>query len=194
MTDVVNDAGKDPGELLPAWQEFGDVLRAFLSRRVPAADVDDLLQDCYLKVSAGLPTLAEQERLGGWIFRIAHNLAVDHLRRRRHELRDRAEQDVVDSQAGATPDLQFEVGSWLGPMVERLPQKYAEVLRLSEIEGLPHREIAARLGLSVSGVKSRVQRGRGLLRDKLLACCVFEFDRRGRILDYEQNRPGSCDC
>ena len=79
-------------------------------------------------------------------------------------------------------------------MVECLPPKYAEVLRESELRRTPHRELAARLGLSVSGVKSRVQRGRELLRSALSACCRLEFDRRGRIRDYEQIAPRRCDC
>jgi RNA polymerase sigma-70 factor (ECF subfamily) len=44
-------------------------------------------------------------------------------------------------------------------------------------------ELAKRLGISVSGAKSRVQRGRQQLKEMLLECCEFEFDRRGRVYD-----------
>jgi RNA polymerase sigma-70 factor, ECF subfamily len=131
-----------------------------------------------------------------YVFRIARNLVVDHLRRREHELLEDREEDVADRETGNDrgADLDLKIGDWLASWVKELPQKYAEVLRLSELQGLPHREIASRLDLSVSGVKSRVQRGRALLRDKLLACCRLELDRCGGIAGYQPDNPNSCDC
>ena len=176
-------------------RQVGDALRTFFARRVAAADVDDLLQDCYLKVSQGLPGLQDRERVTAWVFRIARNLVVDHLRSRQRELLSGSWREDPTSRDGAgTPDLHTTVASWIGHFVDQLPQKYAEVVRLSELQGLSHRAIADRLGISVSGIKSRVQRGRAQLRSKLLACCSFEFDRRGRIVGQRRNAPGGCDC
>ena len=64
-------------------------------------------------------------------------------------------------------------------------------LVLTEFEGLTQVEMAEELGLSVSGAKSRVQRARAMLRDDLLECCHFEFDRLGHVIDYEP-RPRCC--
>ncbi len=58
-------------------------------------------------------------------------------------------------------------------------------ITLSEFEGLRQKEVAMTLGLSVSGAKSRIQRGRKMLKELLLECCHFELDSRGRIMDYE---------
>jgi RNA polymerase sigma-70 factor (ECF subfamily) len=69
-------------------------------------------------------------------------------------------------------------------MIEELPDEYQVALRLTELEGLTQQELAARTGLSLSGAKSRVQRGRKMLREMLLACCHFEFDRHGKVIDY----------
>jgi len=52
--------------------------------------------------------------------------------------------------------------------------------------------VAERLGLSLSGAKSRVQRGRAMLRQALFDCCHFEFDRRGGVLDFA-SRPDCCE-
>jgi RNA polymerase sigma-70 factor (ECF subfamily) len=60
-----------------------------------------------------------------------------------------------------------------------------------EFEGVSQTELADRLGISVSGAKSRVQRGRKMLRDILMKCCHFEFDRYGTIIDYY---PHCCCC
>ncbi|MBI3467599.1 MAG: winged helix-turn-helix transcriptional regulator [Planctomycetes bacterium] len=73
---------------------------------------------------------------------------------------------------------------WLG---------YREAIRLAEIEGLSQQEVAERLGLSLSGAKSRIQRGRAMFREALERCCQFEFDRRGNLLDVNP-RPDRTVC
>lgn len=60
-----------------------------------------------------------------------------------------------------------------------LPGKYRQALIMVEYQGLKQHEIAERLGISLSGAKSRVQRGREMIREALLDCCHFEFDRHG---------------
>jgi RNA polymerase sigma-70 factor (ECF subfamily) len=77
-----------------------------------------------------------------------------------------------------------ELGKCLLPMIERLPDGYREAIRLSEIDGLPLNEVARRLNLSLPGAKSRVQRGREKLRNIFLDCCHFEFDSRGKPIDW----------
>jgi len=84
-----------------------------------------------------------------------------------------------------------ELASCLQPLLATLPPEYRQALVLSELEGLPQREIARREGLSVSGAKSRVQRARRMLREAVLACCRVEVDRRGGITDFEAR--GGCD-
>ncbi len=55
---------------------------------------------------------------------------------------------------------------------------------LSEIEGIKYSIIANQTGLSLSGVKTRVQRGRAMLREEFLGCCKFAFDTNGKVIDY----------
>jgi RNA polymerase sigma-70 factor (ECF subfamily) len=62
---------------------------------------------------------------------------------------------------------------------------------MTELDGKTQRELARAAGLSLSGAKSRVQRGREQLKTLLLACCHVEFDRRGGVIAYEP-RPGAC--
>ncbi len=73
------------------------------------------------------------------------------------------------------------------PLVQQLPPPYRQALLLTEVEGMTQKDLAARLGLSFSGARSRVQRARDKLRELLLDCCHFEFDRRGTIIDYYPN-------
>ena len=74
-------------------------------------------------------------------------------------------------------------------MIEELPEKDREALKLTDIEGLTQRELADRLKISVSGAKSRVQRAREKLKEVLLECCHVEVDRLGRVVDWESKEP-----
>ena len=190
MTDPLRNADET---LIASWHELQETLRGYFARRVAADDVDDLLQDCFVRVSQGLADLRDKDRFGPWIFQIARNLVIDHQRRRssQRSLGANAKDLAMEEDL---PDLGIRIGGWLTEAIDRLPKLYAEVLRDSELRGIPYREIAERLDLSVSGVKSRVQRGREVLRAELLACCAIEFDRRGRVRDYERRTSTRCDC
>ncbi len=70
------------------------------------------------------------------------------------------------------------------PLVDQLPERYRKAVILVELEGYTQVAAAPALGLSVSGTKSRVQRGRRELRHLLTGCCVVGTDHAGAIIDY----------
>ena len=95
---------------------------------------------------------------------------------------------------GDDPDRRACGGAaWLHELIRSLPDDYRDAVQLSEIEGLSQAEVGVRLGLSLSGAKSRVQRGRALLKRLLQECCHFDFDGRGSVLDCAP-RPGGRSC
>lgn len=162
-------------------------LRGFLSRRISnPADVDDLTQEILLRMHQNAGSLSDVKRVHGWIWQIARNAVVDHYRRRRPTV-DLDSLDL-DIEAEQSSDIQELVLTWLAPTIEELPEPYREAMRLSEIDGLPQAEVATRLSLSLSGAKSRIQRGRVKLREALQACCHFDFDGGGRIVGYRPRR------
>lgn len=77
-------------------------------------------------------------------------------------------------------------------MIDALPEPYREAIVLTELEGLTQKTLAQRLGISVSGAKSRVQRGREQLKQMLHECCSFEFDRRGKVIECEPRSRDAC--
>lgn len=83
-----------------------------------------------------------------------------------------------------TECLGSQAAVWLEEMIGQLPEKYRLALRWMEIDGLLQRGIADRLGLSLSGAKSRIQRGRQMLRQGLERCRTFEYARPGNVRDY----------
>ncbi len=164
------------------WQDYHSRLHQFILSRVNySADAEDILQDVFLRIHHHIDTLNDTEHLQAWIYRIARNAIVDHYRARRP-----TETLPPDLQAPETEeaDIHREIAGCLAPMIEALPERYRHALRLTELEGLTQKDLAARAGLSLSGAKSRVQRGRALVRTMLLDCCHFEFDRQGQVVDY----------
>jgi RNA polymerase sigma-70 factor (ECF subfamily) len=65
-------------------------------------------------------------------------------------------------------------------------------VRWTDVEGLSQADAAKRAGISLSGMKSRVQRGRQRLRALLDECCRFDIDCRGKVVEFESKRSGRC--
>jgi RNA polymerase sigma-70 factor, ECF subfamily len=164
------------------WRDYHRELLSFIRRRVGADLAEDLLQDVFVKAHSRLDTLADTDRVQSWLYQIARNTIIDYHRTRRNA------EPLPDelAQRGAHDDDEDwrELGKCLLPMIERLPEGYREAILLSEIDGLPLKEVARRLNLSLPGAKSRVQRGREKLRNIFLDCCHFEFDCRGKPIDW----------
>ena len=169
------------------WTRFRGDLQGYLRRRTRDEHLaEDLLQEVFVRVHDGLGALEDEERVGAWLYRVARNVLADQARREQgtgdvdaHELTE-----PVPEEGNANA----EVRGWLGAMIARLPDGYRRALELSELQGLPLREVALRLGLTESGAKSRVQRGRRRLHALLSECCHFDLDRRGNVLAYVRRR------
>jgi RNA polymerase sigma-70 factor, ECF subfamily len=171
-----------------AWHELEQRLRPYLARRVAsAADVDDLLQDIFVRMHQSLASLRDEERFGGWVYGIARNALVDHARRRARAPHVAAEDEVAPrARSDSTEaDLQSDLGACVALFVSRLPSPYREAVTLTELEGLTQREAAEMLGVSLSGLKSRVQRGRDKIRGMFEQCCHLSVDCRGRVIECE---------
>lgn len=165
------------------WKDYRQRLLAFIRGRVEdEATAEDLLQEVFLRIHARLGSLRDTDRLESWLYQIARNAIIDHYRARREhtELPETLPAETDPSE----PDAAEELAGSLREMVEALPEPYRQALLLTEFEGLSQQALADQLGISLSGAKSRVQRARQKIKDDLLTCCHFEFDRYGRVVDY----------
>jgi RNA polymerase sigma-70 factor (ECF subfamily) len=186
------------------WQDLHVSLRAFIARRVRnQADVDDLVQRVLLQIVKGVGTLRDAERLHAWVYLTARNVIVDHYRSAgsRRELAAGDAGDLESSEAAAPAPVDDDEGAalrelatCLTPMLGQLSPAYQDAIRIVDLEGATQQEAARRAGVSLSGMKSRVQRGRQQLRAVLEACCRVDLDRRGGISDYTARHPDACGC
>ncbi|MBE0541632.1 MAG: RNA polymerase sigma factor SigZ [Verrucomicrobia bacterium] len=172
------------------WHEFAARLGQFIRARVSdPATAEDILQDVFVKIQVRLNQLKDPARLQSWIYLIARNAIIDHYRTRK---------ETVEVPETLTTDHEPESGEMdelkasFRRMIFSLPDPYREALVLTEFEGLTQQQLADRLGLSLSGAKSRVQRGREQLKQRLHECCTFEFDRRGKVIDCIPREKAEC--
>lgn len=172
------------------WKEFSEKLRSFIAKRVKDPMLaEDILQDVFLKIHTNLGHLKNFSKLKSWIYQVTRNAIIDYYRSRRinSELPENLAEPEEDSRLNASQKL---AGS-LKEMIKLLPPQYREALLLTEFGGMKQADLAKKLGISISGAKSRVQRGRRMLKELLYQCCHFEFDRRGMVIDYH---PIACSC
>ena len=175
------------------WRLLSANLRSFLLRRVSDDDVaDDLLQETFVRLHRKLSDEGDIQNISSWVYQIARNLVIDFYRSKSRSAREMADAiEASDDEA----NLNELVAGWLPKMISQLPDKYQEAVELYELKGVSQQEIAERLGLSLPGAKSRVQRGREQLKALLFDCCSFERDRRGNVIGYVRNTTGACgDC
>ncbi len=176
------------------WTSITGDLRRYIARRVPAAEVEDVVQDVLLRVVASKDALAEDRPLAPWVRTVARNAVID--RHRKRSASPPPPDPAVDAE-GLTIEAQSEaqralLGIWLRVTVDELPEPYREAVHRVDVLGEAQSDVADALQLPYSTIKSRVQRGRAKLRDSFFRCCDAELDARGRI-DSVRSRQ-DCPC
>lgn len=177
------------------WKESRVRLRAFIARQINNPDdVDDVMQDVFFKIHQNIDKLNDPAKLYPWVFQTTRNAIVDYYRERKAEFTavdDDPDAFAIEPYESSTEE---EVLSWLELMIDELPAKYRDAVLLADIQGVTQKELSDRLDISLSGAKSRVQRGREKLKEILLDCCQLEFNRSGKIVEYRQQKEECTAC
>ncbi len=167
--------------------ELRERTRRYLLKHVSDAHLaEDLAQDVMVKLhvhAARVPS--DARRRTAWALRAARNAAVDWYRspRRRVAPLDDAPETAAETETTADPST--ELAGCLAPMLRHLPEPYRRAVELADLRELTGRAVADELGVSPSGAKSRVRRGRRQLRALLAECCSVETDRFGNVQSFE---------
>ena len=184
------------------WREVIAQLRGFVRRRIADPDrAEDLIGEILLRIHQNLGSVDDRERLTHWVSRVARNAVIDEYRRaaRTREHLVPAPEDVVTAEVNDVNDASVvldELARCLRPLLDGLPPEQQRAVQMIDLDGLSQAGAARREGISLSGMKSRVQRGRRRLTELLGQCCILTLDARGVPMDYTRSRDcdGTCGC
>lgn len=173
------------------WNKFSDKVRNFLLKRVDDVSIaDDLLQEVFLKIHLGLPKLKDDNKLENWVFQIAYNQVNDFFRKESKSKIESLNEAVFEAELSPEHDLT----DCLTPFIASLPEMYRQAILLSEVDGLKQQAVADKLNISLSGAKSRIQRGRELIKQHFVECCQFHLDDNGKLRGEHKHRHESWNC
>ena len=166
-------------------QEHREHLLNYIRARVDDRDAaEDIAQEVLLKMWKNRDRLRDPERLLPWMYAITRNAIIDAHRAASVRRTDRIDAEEIPFTEEESATAEREMAGCLAPMIATMPEKYRSAVTEADIEGRPQAEIAARHGISLSGAKSRVQRGRDMLAAMVLECCKVEFDARGHVREF----------
>ncbi len=179
------------------WTDTLEGLRAFVAARVNDRELAaDITQDVIVRgIASG--ALDRVDNPAAWLYRAARNAVIDHYRTRRfHD-----GLDVLDVWPDPDPsddepnDARRELAKCLDPLLDRLPAAGRDALVRVDVDGQTQQRAAVETGISLSGMKSRVQRARRDLKRLLERCCAIELDSTGAVAGYHRHpTDDSCGC
>ena len=197
MSVTASDAAADV-----LWTDLHARLRGFVGRRIgdPHA-ADDVAQEVLLRLHRSMGELRVEDRLDAFAYRIARNAIIDHYRSRASARETPAEPDDVathieaDGKDDHDPDgdgPRQELARCLAPLIRQLAAPYREALTLTDLGKLSQVEAAEIVGLSVPGMKTRVQRARTQVHELLTGCCAVALDDSQHITNVQRTGPCAC--
>ncbi len=185
----------------PIWKQLIAPLKGFVAKRVNNhAAVDHIVQNVFIKIANHISELKDSQKIRVWIYQITRNTIIYYYRKQKPTDELPPNLQIIDEYD--EQDLSKKLSSCIRPMIKQLPDKYREAIELTELNGISQKQLSEQLGISFSGAKSRVQRGREKLKELLAACCHIEADRYGNIVDYQKIEhtgdsclsKGNCGC
>ena len=163
---------------LVAWRAHHREIKTYLLHRLSdPATADDLLQDVFLRTLRHGQAFCRIDNQRAWLFEVARNAVTDQLRAAKPqvELPDDLPQDVLQ------PEPVDALAGCMERVLNELAEADADVIRRCDLQGMKLQAYADARGLTLPGVKSRIQRARRRMQDMIVRNCQVQFDEAGRV-------------
>ena len=177
-----------PEAMSVTWDALYQELVTFVQKKVqdkPTAE--DIVQEVFIKVHTKSNQLKAADKIIGWIYQITRNEVADHFRKNARNI-DPVNVDW-DSSYHEFNDC---VAYCLKSLMNTLPDEYRIPLALTELENQSQYQVAQKLNISYSGARSRVQRARKMLKQKLDELYYIKTDAYGNVISCENRDPCCC--
>ena len=181
-------------DVAAAWNELGERLRGYVSRRVHPGDADDVVQTVMLKLLERRGEI-DGHSVRAWLFTVTRNAVAEYYRQKRPSIDLDSFGDVAETDKADPADRTIgNLSDCLDPMLRMLAPSDADLLRRIDLQGEAQTDLAASLVIPLSTLKSRVQRARARLRSAFDVCCSIDLGRNGAPIAFEPGTACSPAC
>lgn len=173
----------DESDLIRLYEQYRRPIHSYTYRLLGnIEDADDVTQEVFVRACSSWDSLYERERLSAWLYRIATNLCVDQLRRRKriswwplsarprdHEQGENtANEDMLDflSDSGGIPEIAER--ELIRLTLANMPEEYAVALILNAAQGVPYQEVADIVGITPNAAATRISRAKKMFSEQYL--------------------------
>jgi RNA polymerase sigma-70 factor (ECF subfamily) len=170
------------------WDSLFSELLHFVQAKVkdrPTAE--DIVQEVFIKIHTKAGQVKEADKVTGWIYQITRNAVSDYFRKASKNI-----EPINIDWDSSYHEFNECVAYCLKALMNTLDDKYRIVLQLAEIENKPQYEVAERLNITYSGARSRIQRARKMLKEKLDELYYIKTDSYGNVISCEDKVPCCC--
>lgn len=167
------------------WNNLQSELKGFVYKRVKdKALTEDIVHDVFLKVHAKIHQVKASDKLFGWIYQITRNTITDYYRKNAKGIN----QKDIDWES-SPPNFNDCVTNTLNELIPTLPDKYRIPLEMTELQNMSQLEVAAKLGLTYTTAKARVQRARQMLKKMMDEMLIVKTDGYGNVILCRDRGP-----
>ncbi len=168
------------------YKQYYSRLFSFINSKVKnKEDTKDILSEVFIKIYTNIDKLDSDEKLTSWIFTITRNTIIDFCRKNNKNKNNiEFDEEYIFEEKDQSSAIN-ELSECIEPIINSLAPKYAQALYLSEIKELKQKEIADKLDISSSNIKNIIYRGKKQIKDKLLQCCSYKYDKFGNIIEFD---------
>ncbi len=173
------------------WDSYYSDIKYFIKSKINDEQiVDDLVQETFVKAHLNKEKLLDQAKVKPWLFTIAKNLIHDFFKKSIHH------DSIIEEKVNAESDIDHvhTEKDCLHGLIKNLPQKYRDPLILSDIKGEKQEQIAKRLDIPLSTVKSQIQRGRKMIVKGYMDCCDYKLNAKGKLVGETKDKENCKIC
>jgi RNA polymerase sigma-70 factor (ECF subfamily) len=170
-------------EIILHWDNYKEDIISFIKKRIKkSVETDDILQEVFIKYWKKNHEIKDKSKVRQWLLSVSRFTIFDYYREKNKDKEVKFSFEKEEFLNKADENIHSDESKKILPIIYGLPQKYKNILLLSDIFGIPHKDISMRLNLSPTCIRTRVIRARKLLSEKMKECCSFTHDKYGNIV------------
>lgn len=176
--------------LLAIWTHHEAELRSWLRAHAPViSEVDDILQDVFIKTMKQGERFASVEQPRAWLFEVTRNTLTDRLRAGHKNVPLPDDLEDLPAPQPVTEAVDAMASVCLPRVLSELDAQDREIIELCDLSDMDQASYARLKGLTLSAAKSRIQRARQRMRERMVVVCQVSFDGAGHIEDFVPRAP-----